>query len=217
MRMLEVGLDWIDQTRGYQRRNRQLSPALDNNDCVVINSLTTQTAVTHTYTQSQAETELLQREGRRQPSYYLGPQFPRGLQKHWLIRRAIMNRNSVKYNWVCRTLWWRKSIGTNVNCAECWALRMCNVLILYSRDHGLLSWTISPLPPQQPLETAVLLPCAQILRYEHHSKCMPLYESDSVIYLENKGVLAGDAVTPYSLVNLLSQKAVILIVTAVRT
>jgi hypothetical protein len=46
---------------------------------------------------------------------------------------------------------------------------------------------------------------------------MPLYESDSVIYLENKGVLAGDAVTPYSLVNLLSQKAVILIVTAVRT
>jgi hypothetical protein len=123
-----------------------------------------------------------------------------------------MNRNSVKYNGVCRTLWWGESIGTNLNCAQSYAARMCNVLIVSSRDHGLLSWTNPSLTNHFKLLCCFHMP--KRFCYEHHSKHMPGFRKRKRFIYQNNGLLACDAVKLGGCVT--SQKTVIFTVTTVR-
>jgi hypothetical protein len=110
--------------------------------------------------------------------------YPLKPKRSWLIRKVIMNQNSVKSNGICRTLRWGESVGTNLNCAQRHAVRMCNVLILFSRDHGLLSWT-NP-SPNNHFKTTVFCVSDEIFGYKHHWKHAAVYgKQHNVIYVLN--------------------------------
>ena len=100
-----------------------------------------------------------------------------------------MSRNSVKYNAACRALRQGESIGTNLNCAQCLAVRMCDVLILSSRDHGAAIMN-HPRPPES---TTKLSP--KTLGCNRDSKYLSVSgENKRISFNKITGVLGGDAV-----------------------